>query len=179
MGAADMRSSRTEGGDSPRTPLPVVLWADIFALVDQGNATAGDYPILERMVLEQGQKYPRGLGGLVIIPAAAKPPQEDVRRAIREVLTNVNPQVRCLCWLVEGTGFRAAAVRAALIGLRVFRRESYTTHIASDMTEALGWILKKLEHGTSRQADLEIAFYAIQSARRNMHPAGSSDLAMP
>jgi hypothetical protein len=173
-----MRNSHADGGDSARPSLPVVLWADIFALVDQGNALPSDYPILERMVLEQATKHLGGLGGLVIIPSAAKPPPEEVRRAIRELLTNVNPHVRCLCWLVEGTGFRAAAVRAALIGLRVFSRQSYATHVANDMTEAVRWILKNLEHGTSRQADLEIAVAAIQRARRNIHPAGSSDLAM-
>src|SRR5688572_16343891 len=85
-GCNDMRSSHTDRGDSARPPLPVVLWADIFALVDQGNALAGDYPVLERMVLEQGTKHPGGLGGLVIIPSAASPPPEEVRRAIREVI---------------------------------------------------------------------------------------------
>jgi len=170
-----MRDSHTDGGDSPHPPLPVVLWADIFALVDQGSARPGDYPVLGRMVLEQGKKHPGGLGGLVIIPSEANPPPEEVRRAIGELLVNVTPQLRCLCWLVEGAGFRAATVRAALIGLRVFSRRSYPTHVARDMTEAIGWILKNLEHGKSRESDLKTAMDAIQRARRSMRRAGSSD----
>jgi len=170
-----MRDSHTDGGDSPHPPLPVILWADIFALVDQGNARPGDYPVLERLVLEQGKKHPGGLGGLVIIPSEANPPPEEVRRAISEVLMNVGPQLCCLCWLVEGAGFRAATVRAALIGLRVFSRRSYPTRVAGDMTEAIGWILKNLEHGKSRDSDLATAMDAIQRARRSMQRAGSSD----
>jgi len=173
-----MRDSHTDGGDSPHPPLPVILWADIFALVDQGNARAGDYPVLERMVLEQGTRHPGGLGGLVIIPSEANPPPEEVRRAIGEVIMSVRPQLRCLCWLVEGAGFRAATVRAALIGLRVFSRRSYPTRVASDMTEAIRWILKNLEHGKSRDADVKPAMDAIQGARRSMHRAGSSDSTM-
>jgi len=173
----DVGSPSTQGGKSPRPPMPVVLWNDIFVLVDQGNAVAGDYPNLQRMVLEQGKKHPGGLGGLVIIPAAASPPPEEVRRAIRDVLNDVTPQLRCLCWLVEGAGFRAAAVRAALIGLGVFSRRRYATHVAIDMTDAVGWILKNLEQYESRGSDLEIALEAIQRGRR-MVSAGSADSTM-
>jgi hypothetical protein len=153
--------------------MPVVLWSDIFVVVDQGNAVAGDYPELQRLVLAEGRKHPGGLGGLVIIPAAATPPPEEVRRAIRDLLTNITPQLRCLCWLVEGAGFRAAAVRAALIGLGVFSRHSYPTHVASDMTAAVGWILKNLEHDHSRQSDLQTALDAIQRGRRTVLSARS------
>ncbi|HMJ51191.1 MAG TPA: hypothetical protein VK540_03925 [Polyangiaceae bacterium] len=174
MAVTDRRRSRAEGGDAPRPRLPAFLWADIFVLVDHGHAAADDYPILERMVLEQGEKHPGGLGGLVIIPSGASPPPEEVRRAIREVITNVSTRLRCLCWLVEGAGFRAAAVRATLIGLRVFGRQSYATHVASDITEAVGWILRNLEDGMSREQDLGIALDAIQRARESMPAAGSS-----
>jgi hypothetical protein len=173
----DVASPSTQGNDAPRVPMPVVLWNDIFVLVDQGNAVASDYPNLQRLVLEQGKKHPGGLGGLVIIPAAASPPPEEVRRAIRDVLTQVTPQLRCLCWLVEGTGFRAAAVRAALIGLGVFSRHRYATHVAIDMTDAVGWILKKLEQYEPRQSDLDIALEAIQRGRRTAS-AGSSESTM-
>jgi hypothetical protein len=157
-----MAVSYTETGDSSRPPLPVVMWRNVFALVDKGNATASDYPILERMVREQGKRHPEGLGCLVIIPAVANPPPEDVRRAIRDVLANLAPQLRCLCWLVEGTGFRAAAVRATLVGLRVFTRQPYTTRVASDMTESLQWVLAQLSRAAPTQTEVRIALESIQ-----------------
>jgi hypothetical protein len=151
-----------EKDDSSRPPLPVVMWRNIFALVDQGSGSASDYPVLEGMVREQGKRHPGGLGCLVIIPSLANPPPEDVRRAIREVLANLSPQLRCLCWLVEGTGFRAAAVRATLVGLRVFSRQPYVTSVASDMTESLQWLLAHLSKGAPTTGEVRMAYEAIR-----------------
>jgi len=174
-----MASTYAEEDESSRPPLPVVMWRNIFALVDKGNATVSDYPILERMVLEQGKRYPSGLGCLVIIPALANPPPEDVRRAIREVLANLAPQLRCLCWLVEGTGFRAAAVRATLVGLRVFSRQPYATRVASDMTEALRWVLSHLAKGAPAQTDIRSAIDAIQRGVGDLHVGSEPSVASP
>jgi hypothetical protein len=163
-----------ETEESPRPPLPVVMWRNVFALVDQGSASAADYPILERMVCEQGKRHPEGLGCLVIIPPLANPPPENVRRAIRDVLTNLAPQLRGLCWLVEGTGFRAAAVRATLVGLRVFNRQPYPTCVASDMTESLQWLLACLSKGSPTKNEVRIAFEAIQRAISGQHAGPGS-----
>jgi len=154
-----------------RAPAPVVMWRDVFALVDQGKTEVSDYPILERMVLEQAARYSGGLGCLVIIPSTASPPSEEVRRAINETLTRLAPKLRCLSWLVEGSGFRAATVRAALSGLRMLNRPPYPTLIASDMTEAVGWILPHLSDGKSREAEVPTAVEAILRARSSARPA--------
>jgi hypothetical protein len=149
----------------PTPPAPVSLWRDLFVLVDKGDTKVSDYPILEKMVLEQSEEHPGGLGCLVIIPANASPPPDDVRAAIKGVLTRLAPKLRCLCWVVEGSGFRAAAVRATLTGLRMFSRPPYPTNVASSMSQALTWVMAHLAHGTGRAADVPIALDAIERAR--------------
>lgn len=155
---------------TPPSPVPVVMWRDIFALVDRGRTNVSDYPVLEAMVREQAERYPRGLGCLVIIPASAKPPPDDVRRAINGVLTRLEPLLNCLCWQVEGTGFRAAAVRAALAGLRIVHRPPYPTLVASDMSEALRWMFPYLRDGMARLSEIPSAVDAIGKARASMLP---------
>jgi hypothetical protein len=156
---------------APAAPVPVVLWRDIFALVDRGRTSVSDYPALEAMVRKQAEQYPRGLGCLVIIPANADPPPDDVRRAINDVLTRLAPSLLCLCWLVEGRGFRAAAVRAALAGLRIARRPPYPTTVASDMIAALRWIILHLPNGGARMSDIPIAAGAISEGRTTLLPS--------
>lgn len=156
---------------SPPSPVPVVMWRDIFALVDRGRADVSDYPILERMVREQAEQHPRGLGCLVIIPASANPPPDDVRRAINDVLTNLAPLLRCLCWLVEGRGFRAAAVRAALAGLRIVHRPPYPTTVENDLSAALHWMFPYLRNGMVRLPEIPAAIDAISQGRASMLPA--------
>jgi hypothetical protein len=151
-------------------PVPVVMWRDIFALVDQGRSEVDDYPILERMVCEQADNHPAGLACLVIIPSTATPPSDEVRRAINDVLTRLGPRLRCLCWLVEGSGFRAATVRAALAGLRILSRPPYPTHVAGDLRGALRWVMPQLRDGSARLDDIPVAMDAINQGRGSVMP---------
>jgi hypothetical protein len=147
------------------------MWRDIFALVDRGQTNVSEYPILEAMVREQAEQHPRGLGCLVIIPANANPPPDNVRRAINDVLTRLSPSLLCLCWLVEGKGFRAAAVRAALAGLRIVRRPPYPTTVASDMISALRWMFPHLREGAAAMSEIPAAAAAIGKARASLLPS--------
>ncbi len=156
---------------SPSPPVPVIIWRDLFVLVDKGSAKVSDYPMLERMVLDQSERYPEGLGCVVIIPANAIPPPDDVRQAIKDVLTCLAPKLRCLCWVVEGSGFRAAAVRGALTGLRMFSRPTYPTNVASNMNAAVSWVLAKVTPGSNRRADLLTALFVIEQGRGSIYPA--------
>jgi hypothetical protein len=154
--------------DSP--PVPVIIWRDLFVLVDKGSAKVSDYPILERMVLDQSTRYPEGLGCIVIIPATASPPPDDVRQAIKDVLTRLAPKLRCLCWVVEGSGFRAAAVRGALTGLRMFSRPPYPTNVAGSMGAGISWALPQVTPGLNRRADVQTALEVIQQGRGSVYP---------
>jgi len=156
-------------------PVPVIIWRDIFILVDKGNTKASDYKILERMVVEQSTKHSGGLGCLVIIPASASPPPDDVRQAIKDVLGRLAPKLRCLCWVVEGAGFRAAVARAVLTGLRVFSRQPYETHVANDMRSAVSWVLAHLTPRVERGTEVAAAVLAIQQGRGSAYPKAAAD----
>jgi hypothetical protein len=155
---------------SALAPVPVIIWRDLFILVDKGHSKASDYAILERMVIEQSSKYPGGLGCLVIIPATASPPPDDVREAIKGVLRRLAPKLRGLCWVVEGTGFKAAIARAVLTGLQILNRTPYSTHVASDMTSALSWVLARVTPTTSRINEVPAALQAVRQGRGSSHP---------
>jgi hypothetical protein len=165
-----MQAPDVEARGSSPTPVPVVICSDIFALVDQGRTKALDYSILEQMVREQASKCPGGLGCLVIIPSTASPPPDDVRRAINNVLGRLGPKLRCLCWLVEGVGFRAAAVRAALAGLRLLNRPAYPTLVAADMGDALRWMMPHLDDGVRRSAEIPRIMESIARDRSSLQP---------
>ena len=156
--------------ENSQLPVPVVMWRDIFALVDQGRSKVEDYPILEALVIEQAGRHPGGLACLVIIPSTASPPPDHVRRAISDVLARLAPKLRCLCWLVEGSGFRAAAVRATLAGLRMVNRSPYPTLVASDLNEALRWILPHLADGKLRFDEIPDAVESITHGRKSLRP---------
>ena len=126
---------------------PIVFTGNVFAVIDDGRALPEEYVAAEKLILAETLNYPGGLGCIVVIPAGAKPPPEAQRKAIDGVLTRLSSQLRGLAWVVEGAGFGAAAVRGVLIGLSLYGRRSYPTHVCTSVHDALGWLATRL--GTS------------------------------
>jgi hypothetical protein len=140
-------------------PLPLIVWRDIFVVVDSGSAKAADYTVIEAHIHQQAAATPGGLACLVIIPPGATPPADEVRRALKSGFHRAAHCLRCTCWLVEGTGFRAATVRAALAGLRLFIRVSHPTRITDNLEDAIRWMLVHL--GPGRDAGVAEALRTI------------------
>lgn len=141
-----------------------MMWEDIFAVVDDGRAPLADYEVLRELIAEQHVKYPAGLACLAIIPANAKPPSEEVRKALNATLESV--PLSCICWYVEGSGFQASMVRAVLGGLRFLTRRSYPTFVASDLEPAVQWIFAELDRKSRRRRSLSDAVATIREQRR-------------
>jgi hypothetical protein len=137
----------------------VVQWEDLFVLIDDGRMTIAEYERFEPQVAKQARSYPNGLACLVIIPPAATPPSARVRRHLQDMLSR--GPMRALGYLVEGTGFKAAAVRAVLISLGVFQNHAYPTKVLTSLEDALMWLLPS-PRGIP---DVRAAMRAIREAR--------------
>ena len=133
--------------------LQLITWSDVFVLVDHGQAGPAEYATLGEVVVAEAAKYPAGIGALTIIPPNAKPPAESARVALSELLQRLGSSIRCICWLVEGAGFQGAMARGVLTGVRMFGRLPYDSHVSSEITEALGWLLGRLD-GTKERLPL-------------------------
>jgi hypothetical protein len=155
-------------------PLPVVIWQDIFVVVDHGALHASRYAEIEQVGRDLIARHGAGIAVLVIIPSVAKPPPEEVRTAITNMLARVAPSLRCVCWLVEGSGFGAAAVRAALTGLQLVSRSPYPTRVCSSVGEALSWILPHMRDGNTRLGTVSDAVQAIAEGRKTLSPGPSA-----
>jgi hypothetical protein len=148
-----------------------VTWRDLFVLIDTGHATGPEYKPVCEAIMAQSGKYPDGIGCLTIIPQDAVRPSDEARRMINQAIGSVEQNLRCLCWLVEGTGFQAATARAILTGIRMFGHQQYATHVSSSLQQALAWVLPHLEGGSSRLAEVPAAVAAVSAGRgRAMRP---------
>jgi hypothetical protein len=148
----------------------VILWRNVFVLVDNGKVSASEYGTLKQRIIAQAAGFKEGVGGLIIIPRNATPPPEDVRNAINDALRGLADALRCVCWVVEGSGFQAAMVRGVLNGIRLFSRNHYPTFITGNLDEALSWLLPQLGVGAMRPSDLNQARQQISLERERMAP---------
>jgi hypothetical protein len=146
-----------------RIHIQVITWEDIFVVIDDGGGKPSDYEVLREMILRQSAKHTQGLGCLTVIPPDAKPPSDEARKALSANLELAN--LRCICWLVEGSGFQGAMVRAVLSGLRFFVRCNYPRKIVTNLEEGIAWLIPHLENGLARTDRLVAAAAAIRAQR--------------
>ncbi len=140
-----MRAATKRGppvGDAP-LHLELVLCEDIFVVIDDGRALPSAYDAARAKLLSHAGRYAQGAGCLIIIPANAAPLPEPARKALEATLATL--PVRCICWIVEGTGFQGAMVRAVLTGLRLLSRRPYPTQIVTSIEDAVSWMLPHLK----------------------------------
>ena len=130
---------------------PVVMWRNIFAVFDDGSYRVEDYSVLEHELMEQQQRFDRGLGCLVVIPQGAQRVQDDVRAEIERVTNAIS--VRCLCWAVLEQGFKGAAIRAALSTMNLVNRRKFPAHITGELEPALNWMLERLDLDNASAAE--------------------------
>lgn len=147
----------------------VVMWKDLFVLADDGSGTIKDYVELDRMRAAQVARFPEGIAIVCIIPENATPPPNDVRAQIGRSLDDMAATVKGFVWVVEGSGFRAAACRGALVGMQLFSRRPYPTHVTTNVRTAIAWSLPHLEGGVSRLPEVPQALLAIDRERQKIH----------
>jgi hypothetical protein len=136
------------------TELRMVEWRDLILVVDNGKAPASDYLSVARKVSQRAHAYPNGRGLLVVLPPLTTPPEPAVRNAIRDAYVLVGPQLRAVAWIIEGKEFRAAAVRAAVAGLRLLLRLPFSSMVASSYEEAVPFVLSKIEQRTRQSSEV-------------------------
>jgi hypothetical protein len=150
----------------------LVSWKEVFVLTDDGTGRIDDYLELGVLAGRLHELHPSGLGAICIIPANAAPPGSSVRAAMGACLARVAPWLRGYAWVVESGGFGGATCRAVLLGLRMVARPKYPMLVTDDLSEAIAWMLPRLEGGTTRLPELPVALASIELALAGADDAG-------
>ncbi|HEX8108848.1 MAG TPA: hypothetical protein VF516_14045 [Kofleriaceae bacterium] len=140
-----------------------IQWQDLFAIVDDGSIPISRYGVIETAMREQAKTYPQGIAVLVILPPDARPPPEEVRTTVKNVLMRLVSSLSCLTYVVEGTGFKGVAARATLVGMKIFASRPYPIYVETSVREALAKITSHMTNGHA--VSTEVILKAISEAR--------------
>jgi hypothetical protein len=140
-----------------------IQWQDLFAIVDDGSIPASRYGVIETAMREQAKPYPQGIAVLVILPPDARPPPEEVRTAVKNVLMRLVSSLSSLTYVVEGTGFKGVAARATLVGMKIFASRPYPIYVETSVREALTKIASHMTNGHA--ISTEVISKVISDAR--------------
>lgn len=142
-----------------------IQWQDLFAVIDDGTIPIPRYDPIESAMREQARQFPKGIACLVILPPNTKPPTDEVKRSVKTLLTRMAPQLSCLAYVVEGTGFKGVAARASLVGMKIFSSRPYPIYVETAMAEVLSKVLPHLAKGQTVTKDVNVIMKAITDAR--------------
>jgi hypothetical protein len=106
-------------------------WQQVFAVVWRKETTLEGVSALRGECRTFATKHPRGIGLLTIVSAGAPMPASPVRQAVADFLAQGGAYITCSAVLMEGTGFRAAAVRSVVTGLTMLAKQAYPHRVCS------------------------------------------------
>jgi hypothetical protein len=146
-------------------PGQFIQWHDLFVIIDNGSISLTRYGVIETAMREQAKLFPQGIACLGILPMDAKPPPDDVKRAVKSLLTRMAPSLSCIGYVIEGTGFKGVAARATLVGMKIFASRPYPIYVEVSLHEALTKMLPHLHHGRTVTSDVNVIAQVIAEAR--------------
>ena len=114
-----------------------IQWQDLFVLVDDGSIPVSRYAPIEAAIREQARTYPQGVALMCVLPADTRPPPEEVKRYVKATLTRLAPSLSSLAYVIEGSGFKAVAVRATLVGMKIFSSRPYPIYVEVSVRETV------------------------------------------
>lgn len=109
-----------------------------------------------------------GTGTLLVINSDCKPPSEEARTYIRSELANSS--MVAAAQVVEGTGFRGAAMRAVLSVLQLAARTRYPMEIFSGVEEGAHWLCAELRTRLKRAPEPAALLAAVRALQGSPAP---------
>lgn len=142
-----------------------VRWEDLFVVIDDGSISVPRYDPIESAMRDQAKHFPSGIACMVILPPDTRPPPDDIKKVVKSLLTRLAPQLSCLAYVVEGTGFKGVAARASLVGMKIFASRPYPIYVETSMHDALNKVLPHLVKGKTVTTDVNVIQKTISEAR--------------
>ena len=140
-------------------------WQQIFAVVWRHETTPKGVQALHDECGKFATKHPRGIGLLTIVSAGAPMPTSPVRQAVADFLAQGGAYIKCSAVLMEGTGFRAAAVRSVVTGLTMLAKQAYPHRVCS-VHDAVSLLSHTLTAASGRAVDSAALRVAIDELRQ-------------
>jgi hypothetical protein len=112
---------------------------DMILIVWKKETQASAYERLITLVTEMGERHPEGIGVLQVVETTAIPPDEAARKVFLKALNVCDKYVKHYSVTHEGTGFKAASVRAIVMGVYLVRQPKFEHLVANSLLRAAQW----------------------------------------
>jgi hypothetical protein len=115
-------------------------WHDLLAVWVNGSATVENQNETARHAQVLVERWPRGIGIIVVIDDGSPAPSKEVKQEISAMYQRLAPNLRGVCFVMKGHGLQMAMVRGTLIAMNWVARRPYPTSITGDLQKGVNWL---------------------------------------
>jgi hypothetical protein len=137
---------------------------EIAAIIWRHETTLEGIRNSNKLVAEVARHHPKGIALLTVITEKASMPSNDARKALADLMS-AHRLIRCSAVIMEGTGFRAAAVRSVVTGFALLSHYEFP-HRICDVEGAIRMYTDIMPGVTGRAWDPNKIRAAIDELRR-------------
>jgi hypothetical protein len=112
---------------------------DMLLIVWKKETQASAYMRLITLITEMGERHPEGIGVLQVVETSASPPDEAARKVFLQALGVCDKYVKHHSVVHEGSGFKAASVRAIVMGVYMVHQPKFEHLVANSLLRAAQW----------------------------------------
>lgn len=139
----------------------VALWRNIMFA---GFSSAVESHMLHSMgeaVGHQLQRYPSGIGLIVVAEPGCRPPPVALRDEMLALRRRTVDQTLGIAFVLRGEGFAASALRAAITGIQIVIRSNFPEKVFREPSAGIDWIAPHC--GVDAPADLSECHRAMRA----------------
>ena len=124
-----------------------------------------------RLVTQVAAQHPKGVGVMQLVETTAVPPDSETRKDFGAMLRL--PGVGHFCVIHEGSGFKAASVRAIVSGVHALSRPAFPHSVHDNIVDAARWAAaRNLSIAAPGDAPaIEAALRALRRLHAERYPA--------
>jgi hypothetical protein len=139
-------------------------WQQIFAVIWRRETSVEAALHLRYACADFAREHPRGIGLLTVVGASAPLPTAAARKAVADFLAEGSAYIKCSAVVIEGSGFRSAAVRSVVTGLTLLAQQAYP-HRVCDIEDAVRMFSRVLPAATGRTVDASAFRSSLEDLR--------------
>ena len=138
-----------DGGEPPEITyaahdLATGRWKNISLAVWRARPTVESAVALQEHYSALAKSFPQGFFSFGAIEAGVPNPDEPARKAISAAMDAVQRELLGAAFVVEDTGFGAAALRATLATMSLLTRSRFPRRFFSSVDDAAAWTARQM-----------------------------------
>lgn len=148
---------------------------NMLFIVWQKETTAAAYARAAEVILSMAQRFPNGIGVLQTVETGALPPDQAARKKFVKVIEACESRVGHYSVVHEGAGFKAASVRAIMLGVYGYARPTFPHKIFGSLREAARWHVQRQSETGQIYLDEAAIMKAVETLRTHVTKGAPPD----